>query len=113
MMDVGVRLEHHKVLTQTKTATDSPALAERKEGYPERYNGLVPMRVMVTHIVPEELPYFLRQLDPDRSVRLGEEYDVYVNSYGAVSAILSSGKMFGLKPDEFEVMAWHPEQVTA
>lgn len=37
----------------------------------------------------------------------GNEYYVWVNSYGAVSAILPNGEQLGLKPDEFEVIEWH------
>lgn len=34
------------------------------------------------------------------------EYDCESNRYGAVSVLATDGKMLGVKPAEFEVLAW-------
>lgn len=39
--------------------------------------------------------------------RAGEKYNVWVNSYGAVSVVLKNGKKLGLLPGEYVVTNWH------
>jgi glycine/D-amino acid oxidase-like deaminating enzyme len=41
---------------------------------------------------------------------IGQEYDAWVNRYGALCAIFDDGEMLGLKPYEFTVVAWHEAQ---
>lgn len=36
-----------------------------------------------------------------------EEYECWTNSHGAVSGICANGRQLGVKPDEFEVVAWY------
>ncbi len=82
----------------------SPALDFKSEWYPERYNGKVPRRVRMEKTVRSDLPAWLA---PEFQVaKINHEYDCYVNSHGAVSAV-DCGKMLGLKPDEFTVIKFH------
>lgn len=61
-----------------------------------------------------DLPQFLSNEDRENMIaRVGEGYDVYTNSHGAVSAFVAvteqnpDGKLLGLKPGEFEVAEWY------
>lgn len=97
-----------------KTPLDSPALQRQGDGYPEAWAGKVPLRVRMRQMVTADAP--MRDLLPEcRGVVCGIdcEYPVWVNSYGAVCAILSDGRMLGLKPGEFEVVAFHETSVYA
>ena len=80
---------------------DSPALTEQSEHYPASWGGKVPLRVRMEVTVISEIP------GEQCSAVVGREYDAWVNSYGALSAILEDGEMLGLKPHEFTVTAWH------
>jgi hypothetical protein len=40
------------------------------------------------------------------------EYDCNSNGWGAVSIKASDGKMLGLRPHEFEPIAWRENEVT-
>lgn len=92
-------------------ALESPALkwkSDRKPPftYPAYFNGKTPLKVRMNTTVTSDLPMFF----PDAADLLcvqGNEYHCWVNSYGAVSAILPNGKQLGLKPGEFEVIEWH------
>lgn len=81
--------------------TDSPALQEGKPGYPAAWGARVPLRVRATRQVVG-IPFLT-----SAATQPGQEYPVWVNSYGAVAAIMEDGRTLGLKPDEFEVTAWH------
>lgn len=41
------------------------------------------------------------------------EHDCHSNQYGALSVKASNGQMLGVKPGEFEVVAWRPNASTA
>lgn len=93
-------------------ALTSPALKYMSDrngpGYPAHFKGKVPLKVKMCTNVKADLPF----LATDGIEALeGIEYYVYVNSYGAVSAILPNGEQLGLKPGEFEVTAWHEDRV--
>lgn len=96
------------------SALTSPALkwqSDRKgrSAYPANYRGRVPLKVKVAKTVR---PDFI-QLSPILGIKKDticlkdNEYLVWVNSYGAVSAILENGERLGLLPSEFDVVDWH------
>jgi len=92
----------------TKTCYDSPALQTRSEHYPASWHQKVPKRIKMSKTVMSDLPMFRFQV-PMRAVS-GMEYECWVNSHGALCAILDHGEgdnMLGLKPYEFEVIGWH------
>lgn len=85
----------------------SPALREQSDVYPERYNGRVPLRVKMLMDVSPDLPWYIEMIKAKTvTAAAGQEYEVYVNSHGAVTAVIGN-EMLGLRPDEFEVTAWH------
>lgn len=93
-------------------AKESPALRRRKQGYwlADRFGDRVPLRVrMVATVKPDPVPVIgvlpghQGMICPD-----GELFYVWVNSYGAVAAIHDDGRKLGLRPDEFEVVEFHP-----
>lgn len=88
-------------------ATDSPALANKSAYYPHRFDGKVPKRVRMNEKVESEVFQFTGNPLDYLVAHQGVEYDVWVNRNGAVSAILPSGQLLGLKPEEFEVTEWH------
>lgn len=90
-----------------QAALDSPALTSgMRKGYPANYRGRVPWKVRMACTVRPDMPF----LAPPGTVALADQvYEVWVNSYGAVSAICANGTRLGLKPAEFDVVAWHGE----
>lgn len=96
-------------------ALKSPALQwqsnKRKYNYPSKYHGLVPLKVMAVQDVKSDLSELSHILGiKENTIALKDnEYYVWVNSYGAVAAILPNGEKLGLKPDEFIVTAFHPK----
>lgn len=78
---------------------------DSKHPYPSRYNGKVPLKVKMNKtVLPDSFP-FIRQ--EHLRAEINKEYYVYVNSFGAVSAIMKDGKQLGLKQWEFEITQWH------
>lgn len=98
---------HRVDLVSVDPAQCSPALRWQSDTYPERFDGRVPRRVRMLANVGDDLPWFANLIG-DRVITAvcGREYDVYVNSHGAVSAVID-GVMLGIKPNEYEVTAWH------
>ena len=88
------------------TKFDSLALKNRSEHYPASWHGKVPSRVRMDKTVRSEMPFEKKRL----CAVVGQEYDAYVNSHGALCAIFDDGDMLGLKPYEFTVVAWHEAQ---
>lgn len=95
-------------------ALTSPALEWQSDrggrsNYPANYRGRVPLKVKVAKKVEPDLPWLKKELGvKDDTVCLKDnEYYVWVNSCGAVSAILPNGEMLGLLPSEFDVVEWH------
>ena len=96
-------------------ALTSPALQWQSDrggrmDYPARFRGRVPLKVVVAKNVTPDLMEFKKELRiKDDTICLKDnEYYVWVNSYGAVSAILPNGERLGLLPSEFDVTEWHP-----
>jgi hypothetical protein len=94
-------MTNEQIIEKTKT---SPALKNQAK-YPVRWNGKVPLKIKCLKTVHPE-PFFMHHKD-GTLCESTKEYYVWVNSYGAVSAILKNGEQLGLKPDEFEVTEWH------
>jgi hypothetical protein len=93
---------------------ESPALKYQCDeigtfAYPARWKGKVPLKVRMLKTVTSDIPMIFPD-SADMITIAKNEYYVNVNSYGAVSAILPNGKQLGLKPDEFEVVEFHPEK---
>lgn len=94
-------------------AFESPALKYRAKDsrnptfdYPSYFNDKVPLKVRMKITVKPDYPFALCK--PEGTIcEHGKEYYVWVNSYGEVTAILSNGELFGLRPNEFEVIEWH------
>jgi hypothetical protein len=83
---------------------ESPALSYQSEHYPASWRGKVPKRVNIVITVHPDFSFLCAEHTVAHG---GEDYDVTVNSHGAVSAILPNGERLGLKPYEFEVVEWH------
>lgn len=99
-------------MISVKTPADSPALTRQSELYPSRYEGRVPSRVRLTKTVTADvMPYPLCLTQEHLAFVVGQEVPVWVNSHGAVAGIDSHGRCLGLKPDEFEVVTYHEQEV--
>ena len=59
----------------------------------------VPSKVRVYGLVHGDGPFRATQVAPG-------EYPCSCNRFGAVSVMATNGKMLGLKPHEFESLAW-------
>jgi hypothetical protein len=81
----------------------SMALYGKLPSYPEAFLRRVPYRVRLLTGVTGEVP----DGDPIVTLQAGTEPEVMVNPNGAVTAITPGGDLLGLKPGEFEVLAWH------
>lgn len=95
-------------------ALSSPALkwqSDRKGrfAYPANFRGRVPLKVKLAKTVTPDLMEFapILGIKKDTIALKDGEYYVWVNSYGAVSAILENGEHLGLLPSEFDVTEWH------
>jgi hypothetical protein len=78
----------------------SPALYSRSPDYPPHWNDRVPARIKMLKNVASGMPGV-------RAIAVGGmEYSTWVNSHGAISAVLEDGKKLGVKPDEFEITEW-------
>lgn len=95
-------------------ALTSPALQWRsnkkgRDAYPANYRDRVPLKVKLAKTVRPDLMEFatILGIKKDTIALKDKEYYVWVNSYGAVSAILSNGEKLGLLPSEFDVSEWH------
>jgi hypothetical protein len=58
--------------------------------------------------VRSDIPFLLSGFQ--RVALEGHEYDAWVNSHGAVAAVLDKGERLGVRPYEFEVIEWHGEE---
>jgi hypothetical protein len=89
-------------------ANTSPALNWQSDksgnsAYPANFRGRVPLKVKLATTVYPDVPFV-----PSGTIAGKDcEYYVWVNSYGAVSAILPNGEKLGLRPSEFDVIEWH------
>ena len=80
----------------------SPALQHQSKHYPASWHGKVPKVVRMAKTVTDDFPFGKKLVCQD-----GYEYHVVVNSHGAVAAILGDEARLGLKPYEFEIIAFH------
>lgn len=82
--------------------------------YPANFRNRVPLKVRTVNRITPDLPQFHKILGvkTDTVCEENGEYYVWVNSLGAVSAILPNGEKLGLKPSEFEVIEWHQKDHT-
>lgn len=90
--------------TATQSALESPALTHRDKSYPANYRGRVPWKVRMACTVRPDMPFLAK---PGAVALVDHVYEVWVNSYGAVSAICANGERLGLKPREFDIVEWH------
>ena len=93
-------------------AKESPALylisnMKGSFAYPKQWHNQVPLKVKMNQRVASDFPAIFK---PSVECIKGEHYYCWVNSYGALSAILPDGEKLGLKPDEFEVIEFHPSE---
>ena len=99
-------------MSRISTPADSPALKHRSEIYPDRYGDRVPLRVRLTKTVTADvMPYPLCLTQEHLAFVVGQEVPVWVNSHGAVAGIDAHGRCLGLRPDEFEVVQYHEQEV--
>ncbi|HRH44030.1 MAG TPA: hypothetical protein PKY82_20535 [Pyrinomonadaceae bacterium] len=97
-----------KVEKGLEIAKTSPALNWQSDrrgscAYPANFRGRVPLKVKLATTVYPDVPF----VPSDTVAQKDCEYYVWVNSYGAVSAILPNGETLGLRPSEFNVVEWH------
>jgi hypothetical protein len=97
--------------TELAAALTSPALqwkSNRKgrAAYPANFRGRVPLKVKLAKTVTADFSNFFPNKKHIKAIK-DNEYYVWVNSYGAVSAILPNGEHLGLLPSEFDVVEWH------
>jgi hypothetical protein len=99
--------------TPLEIAMTSPALEWQSDrpgraAYPANFRGRVPLKVKVAKDVRPDMP-----MPSNAAVicKMDTEYYVWVNSYGAVSAIMDDGSQLGLLPQEFDVTEWHTLQI--
>lgn len=64
----------------------------------------VPSRVRLKNLVAGDLPFH-------PMVAVAGEHACESNQWGAISVISNTGARLGLKPNEFEVIAWRPNVV--
>lgn len=96
---------------QRAEAMKSPALQWRSDRpghahYPYNWHDKVPLKVKMATTVTPDFPDILIPKEGTIALNEGEHY-VWVNSYGAVSAILENGEKLGLYPSEFNIIEWH------
>jgi|688.fasta_scaffold205985_2 hypothetical protein len=84
----------------------SPALKHLSEIYPPNRYGKVPLKIKMACTVKSDLPIFM-QPKSDVVAYEGQEYFVWCNSHGAMSAILPNGEKLGIRPSECEIVEWH------
>jgi hypothetical protein len=96
-------------IAKTSSALNRKSDGPGREAYPANFRGRVPLMVKVAKNVTPDLPQLkkLLKVKDDTICIKDNEYYVYVNSYGAVSAILPNGEKLGLLPSEFDVTMWH------
>jgi hypothetical protein len=71
----------------------------------------VPARVLLPEKVRSDVP-ILSQDGCGYYADAGE-HDCHSNQYGAISVKAANGKMLGIKPGEFNVIAWRPNDKAA
>jgi hypothetical protein len=91
---------------------ESPALFGVSAHWPKKWDR-VPKRVlMLRTAVPDHLLAMVNPKLRGLAAVNGQDYPVWVNRHGAVSAVLPGGHRLGLYPSEFEVVEFHNTQLT-
>lgn len=75
-----------------------------RAGMEKRAPKWVPARVKVASEVRGDFPV------GHMTVVAAGDHDCHCNKWGAVSVAASNGKQLGLRPAEFEVLAWQPNE---
>lgn len=87
--------------------TESTALQGVSRHWPEKWDR-VPKRVlMIRTALPDHILALVNPKLRGLAAVKGQDYHVWVNRHGAVSAVLSGGHRLGLYPSEFEVVEFH------
>lgn len=68
----------------------------------------VPARILLRDKVRSDIPMFSE--DGRGYYADAGEHDCHSNQYGALSVKAANGQMLGVKPREFEVIAWRPNE---
>lgn len=95
-------------------ALESPALKmsptrREKFAYPASWGDKVPLKVRMKETVTPDSVITFEPTEGSICVQ-GNEYYVWVNSYGVVCAILENEEYLNLKHDKFEVTEWHNQE---
>lgn len=77
------------------------ALEYYSAGLEQRRPGFVPARVQLKQRVRGDFPFHATSAE-------ATEHDCDCNQWGAVSVRANDGSMLGIKPAEFEPIAWKP-----
>ena len=95
--------------TMLAEALSSPALSFQSDSYPANYREKVPLKVRMACNVFPDIPFLTGIVGAKSQIVCLEnnEYFVWVNSHGAVTAILENDKKLGLKRSEFDIIQWH------
>lgn len=110
-------IDKEQIDRMLEIAKTSPALKWKSDkkgsfAYPANFRGRVPLKVRMATNAKSDIPVIPGD-DKDISVNKDNAYYVWVNSFGAVSAILPDGERLGLYPSEFDVIEWHEEEDNA
>lgn len=101
-------LNNYKMEKEIKEIVmSSPALKGLSEIYPANRYGKVPLKIKMACTVKSDLPIFF-QPKKDMVAFIGNEYFVWCNAHGAMSAVLPNGERLGIRPSECEIIEWHP-----
>lgn len=93
------------VVTTPIQDTDK-ALNYYRSAFESKRPDFVPARVMLLRRVRADLPFLSGQ-----GFYAGPgEADCESNQWGAISVLAANGKMIGVKPGEFEVLAWRANE---
>ena len=85
-----------------------PALKVQSEYYPASWHSKVPKKIkMAKTVTSSSKPFYSINNEPTLTAENDKEYECWVNSHGAVAAIMPDGRHLGLKPYEFEIIEWH------
>lgn len=102
-------LTEQEMLTKALTSPALTWLSDRKGSfaYPKKWNKQVPLKVSLNKTVTPDINFSGKE---EMIALKDQEYYAWVNSYGAVSAILPNGECLGLYPNEFVVTAFHQKK---
>lgn len=92
-------------MRQLLTPFGSPALSVRSPAYPQRWEGKVPLRVVMVEKACC-LRMWVGKIKQPTALQ-GTIFDVWVDWNGSVLALFESGEVMGLRPHEYRVVEWH------